>query len=136
MARTIHWYEHRAKKNGKNDFQANEQCSFYESYGKWEKHRDVKLVTTEAGTHYLVSEPNYHKTNFYFQNKPGYLGLSILEISKIVMYDFWYDYMKPKYGKIKIMVHGYFTFITYIKIEDIYAGITKDAETRFYTSDY
>ena len=34
-----------------------------------------------------MSEPNYHKINFYFQNKPGYSGLSILEISEIVMYD-------------------------------------------------
>ena len=41
-------------------------------------------------------------------NKPAYLGLSILEISKIIAYKFWYDYVKPQYGKkIKIMVHGY-----------------------------
>ena len=31
-------------------------------------------------------------------NKPIYLGLSILDISKILMYEFWYDYVKPKYG--------------------------------------
>ena len=41
-------------------------------------------------------------------NKPIYLGLSILEISKIIMYEFWYDYMKKKiwrYGKV--MLYGY-----------------------------
>ena len=34
-----------------------------------------------------------------FLNKPVYLGVSILELSKILMYEFWYDYVKPKYGK-------------------------------------
>ena len=32
-------------------------------------------------------------------NKPVYLGLSILELSKILMYEFWYDYVKPRHGK-------------------------------------
>ena len=55
----------------------------------------------------MVSEPNYHTTNFFsenlivielkktqtFMNKPVYLGLSILELSAIVMYKFWYDYV-------------------------------------------
>ena len=41
-------------------------------------------------------------------NKPVYLVLSILEINKIEMNKFWYDYIKPKYGqKSKITVHGY-----------------------------
>ena len=41
-------------------------------------------------------------------NKPIYLGLSILEISKIIIHEFWYHYVKPKRGqKSKIMLHGY-----------------------------
>ena len=41
-------------------------------------------------------------------NKPVYLGLSILELSKILMYEFWYDYVKPKYGKKeKILLYRY-----------------------------
>ena len=40
-------------------------------------------------------------------NKPFYLGLSILELSKIVMYEFWYDYVKPKYGKKAKLLYGY-----------------------------
>ena len=41
-------------------------------------------------------------------NKPVYLGLSILELSKILMYEFWYDYVKPRYGKkSKILLYGY-----------------------------
>ena len=60
----------------------------------------------------MVSEPNYHRNvfteNFWpieikrtqiLMSKPVYLGLSILEISKILMYEFWYDYVKPKYGE-------------------------------------
>ena len=76
------------------------------------KHRDIKLVTTDKKRSKLVSEPNYHTMNYISENlsiiemkkakvkmnKPIYLGLSILEISKLLMYEFWYDYMKPKYG--------------------------------------
>ena len=44
-------------------------------------------------------------------NKPLYLGLSILELSKILMYEFWYDYVKPKYfEKSKIVLYGYRQF--------------------------
>ena len=49
-------------------------------------------------------------------NKPIYLGLSILEISKILMYEFWYDYMKPKYGdNVKLCYMDTDSFIMYIK---------------------
>ena len=66
------------------------------------KHKDSKLVTTEARSNYSVSEPKYHKRNIFFWkfishrnektqifiNKPVCLGISILEISKIVTYEF------------------------------------------------
>ena len=66
-----------------------------------------------------------------FMNKAVYLGLSILEISIIVMYDLWYDYVKPKYGeKAKLCHMDTDSFIVYIKIEVIYADVTKDVETR------
>ena len=66
------------------------------------KHSDIKLVTTERRRNYLVLEPNYHTTKFFtgnllaieirkteiLMNKPIYLGLSILELSKILMYEF------------------------------------------------
>ena len=64
-------------------------------------------------------------------NKPVYLGLSILELSKILMYEFWYDYVKPKYGeKTKL------GFIVYIKTNDIYKDIAEDVESRFHTSNF
>ena len=76
------------------------------------KHRDIKLVIPDKRINQLVSEPNYHTTKWFSENllaiemkkikvkmnKPAYLGLSILEIGKTLMYKFWYDYMKPKYG--------------------------------------
>ena len=60
-------------------------------------------------------------------NKPVYLGLSILDLSKTVMYEFWYDYIKTKYderGKLCYMDTN--SFITHIKTEDIYKDILED----------
>ena len=52
-------------------------------------------------------------------NKPIYLGLSILEISKLLIYEFWYDYIKPKYGeKAKLCYINTDSFIIHIKIQD------------------
>ena len=73
---------------------------------------DIKLVITERRNNYLVSVLNYHTTKFFTENllvtemkkteilmhKTVYLELSILELSKILMYEFWYDYVKPKDG--------------------------------------
>ena len=70
-------------------------------------------------------------------NKPIYLGLSILEISKTLMYEIWYDYMKPKYGdNVKLCYMCTDSFIMHIKIEDIYKDIADDGEKRFDTSNY
>ena len=70
-------------------------------------------------------------------NKPIYLGLSILEISKTLMYEFWYDYMKPKYGdNVKLCYMDTDSFITHIKTEDFYKDIANDVERRFNTSNY
>ena len=70
-------------------------------------------------------------------NKPVHLGLSILELSKILMYEFSYDYVKPKYGeKVNFCYMDTNSFIVYIKTEDIYKDIVEDVETRFDTSNY
>ena len=115
------------------------------------KHRDIELVTTERRRNYLVSEPNYHTTKFFTEtllaiemkkteilmNKPVHLELSILELSKILMYEFWYDYVKPKYGeKAKLCYMDTDSFIVYIKTDDIYKDIKEDVETRSDTSNY
>ena len=70
-------------------------------------------------------------------NKPIYLGLSISEISKILMYEFWYDYMKPKYGdNVKLCYVDTDSFIMHIKTEDFYEDIANDVEKEFDTSNY
>ena len=70
-------------------------------------------------------------------NKPIYLGLSILEISKTLMYEFWYDYMKPKYNdKVKLCYMDTDSFIMNIKTNDFYKDISNDVENRFDTSNY
>ena len=115
------------------------------------KQRDIKLVSTERKRNCLVSEPNYHTTKLFIEyllaiemkkiqilmNKPAYLGLSILELGKILMYGFWYDYVKPRYGdKSKLCYMGIDSFIVHIKTDDIYKKIAKDVEPRFDTSNY
>ena len=69
-----------------------------------------------------------------FINKLIYLGLSILELSEILMYEFWYDYVKPKYGEKKNLCYMETNnFIVYIKTNDIYKDIAGEVETRFET---
>ena len=75
--------------------------------GNVRKHRDIILVTTERRRNYLISEPNFDTEKFFSKkllaielkkteihiNKPDYLGLSVLELSKILLCEFWYDYV-------------------------------------------
>ena len=115
------------------------------------KHRDIKLVTTDKKRNKLVSKPNYHTMNYISEdlsiiemnktkvrmNKPIYLRLSILDISKTLMYKFWYDYMKPKYGNdVKLCYMDTDSFIMSIKTEDFYKDIANDVEKKFDTSNY
>ena len=70
-------------------------------------------------------------------NKPIYLGLAILSLSKIEMYEYWYDEMKPKYGdRIRICYMDMDSFIMHIKTEDFYKDIAKDVEKKYDTSNY
>ena len=91
------------------------------------KYKKVKLITTERRGSYFVSEPNYHGIIFFLKtyqqqkrekliNKPVYLQFTIFELSKILLYQFWYDYVKPKYGeKAKLCYMDTNSFIAYIK---------------------
>ena len=70
-------------------------------------------------------------------HKPAHLGLPKLELSRTFMYEFWYDYVKPKYReKAKLCYMDKDTFIVYIKRDDVYKDIAEDVETRFDTSEY
>ena len=65
--------------------------------------------------------------------KPRYLGMSILDINKTLMYEFWYDYIRPKYGdRAKLCYTDTDTFVIHIITEDIY----DDVERQFDTSNY
>ena len=70
-------------------------------------------------------------------NKSVYLGLSILDLCKIVMYEFWYGYVNPKYDeKAKPCYMDTDSFIVHVKTDDIYDDIAEDFETRLDTSNY
>ena len=70
-------------------------------------------------------------------NKPAYLGLPILEISKRLMYEFWYDYIKPKYQQnVRLCYMDTDSFIINIKTKNVYEDIADDVEKRFDTSNY
>ena len=144
------------RKLAKNDFEKGffklmNNAVFGKTMENIRKHRDIKLVATDKKRSKLVSEPNYHTINYISENlsiiemnktkeklnKPIYLGLSILEISKLLMYELWYDYMKPKYGNnVKLCYMDTDSFIMNIKTEDFYKDIANDVEKRYDTSNY
>ena len=114
-------------------------------------HRDMKLVTSDKRRSILASEPNYRLTKYISKdllimemkkvevkmNKPIYLGQAILDISKTLMYEFWYDYIKPKYGdKARLCYMDTDSFVMNIKTEDFYKDIASDVERWFDTSNY
>ena len=70
-------------------------------------------------------------------NKPVYLGMSILDISRILIYEFWYDYIKLKYGnRAKLCYTNTDSFVIHILTEDFYEDISDDVERWFDTSNY
>ena len=115
------------------------------------KHRDVKLVTTDEKRSKLMSEPNNHTRKQFSENllavemkktkvkmnKPVYLGMSILDISKMVMYKFWYNYIKPKYGdRAKLCYTDTDSFTIHIITEDFFEDIADNVKKWFDTSNY
>ena len=116
------------------------------------KHRNIGLVMTEEKYLHMVMKPNF-KSGVLFgenlmgcqmgkikivMNKPVYLSQAILDLSKIVMYEFHYDYMIPKYGleKLKLCYMDTDSLVYDIKTEDFYTDIADDVEARFDTSGY
>ena len=144
------------RKKASNDFEKDffklmNNALFRKTMENVRKHRDIKLVKTDYKRNKLVSEPNYHAMNLISENlsiiemkkvkvkmnKPIYLGLSILEISKIIMYEFWYDSMKKKYGDmVKLCYMDTDSLIVNIKTKVFYKDIAQDVKERFDTSNY
>ena len=143
-------------KKASNDFEKDffklmNNAVFGKTMENVRKHRDIKLVKTDHKKNKSVSEPNYHTMKLISENlsiiemkkvkvkmkKPIYLGLSVLEISKTMMYEFWYDYVKKKYGDmVKLCYMGTDSLIMNIKTKDFYKDIAQDVEERFDTSNY
>ena len=115
------------------------------------KHRDIKLVRTDEKRSKLITEPNYHATKRFSENlltielrkakvkknNPAYLGMLILDISKTLMYKFWYDYIKPKYEhRAKLCYTDTDSFIIRIVTEDFHRDFADDIKKWFDTSNY
>ena len=112
---------------------------------------NVKLVNSEEKFKKLVAKPNYLSRKIFNKNlisahmkktsltmnKPVYLGMCILDLSKIIMFDFHYQYIKPKYGnQAKLLFTDTDSFLYEIQTEDFYKDIAGDVRDRFDTSDY
>ena len=115
------------------------------------KHSNIKLVRNPEAYLKLAMKPNF-KSGVQFSenlmscemgkikvvmNKPVYLGQAILDLSKIVMYEFHYDYMAPKYGeKLDLCYTDTDSLIYNIEMEDFYKDVAEDVPARFDTSGY
>ena len=116
------------------------------------KHRSIKLVNDKDEYLKNVMKPNFKSGTLLgpdlmgcemikvrvVMNKPVYLGQAILDLSKTIMYEFHYDYMKRKYpdDELKLCYMDTDSLIYSIKTEDFYKDIADDVETRFDTSGY
>ena len=122
------------RKQAKNDFEKKffklmNNSVFGKTMENVRNHRDIKLVTSDKQRNKLVSEPNYHSSKCISKdlmiiemkkvevkmNKLIYLGQAILDISKTIMYEFWYDYIKPKCSeKARLCYMDTDSFVIYI----------------------
>ena len=144
------------RKDARNDFEKDfykrmNNSVFGKTMENVRNHRDIKLVTTDKRRSILASEPNYHSTKYISKdllimemkktevkmNKPIYLGQAILDLSKTLMYEFWYDYIKPKYGdKARLCYMDTDSFVMNIKTDDFYKDINHDVDKWFDTSNF
>ena len=134
----------------KNFFKLMNNSVFGKTMENVRNHRGIKLVTTYEKLCKYVNEPNMMNIKCFSKellaiemkktvvkmHKALYLGLTILDLSKVTMYEFYYDYLKQKHGDD---VKSYYTdtdsFIIYVKTDDIYVDINNDVNERFDTSN-
>ena len=113
--------------------------------------KDIKLTSNRDKARKYVAKPNFQHLKIFNENlvaihmkrttltfnKPVYLGLSILDLSKGIMYDFHYDYMKPKYNEKASLLYTDTDSLVYeIETEDFYKDISDDVKDRFDTSNF
>ena len=112
---------------------------------------DIRLVNNEAKAKKLAAKPNFKHCNIFDENlvaihmkktklvfnKPVYLGMCILDLSKTLMYDFHYNYITPKYGeKAKLLFTDTDSLAYEIETEDFYRNISRDVASKFDTSNF
>ena len=139
------------RKEAKNEFEKDSfklmnNSVFGKTMENVREYRDIKLVTTEKRRIKLVSEPIYHTMKHFSDNllaiemnkarvkmnKPLNLGMSILDISKTLMYEFCYDYL----DKAKLCYMDTDSFVLNIFTEDFFEDIDNNVERWFDTSNY
>ena len=146
----------RLRTAAKNDFEEDfyklmNNSVFGKTMENIRKHRNIRLVNNRDEYLKTVMKPNFKSGTLLgdnlmacemgkvkvVMNKPVYLGQAILDLSKLIMYEFHYDYMLPKYGEnLKLCYMDTDSFVYDIKTEDFYKDIAEDVEKRFDTSGY
>ena len=142
------------RKEAKNEFEKDffklmNNSVFGKTVENVRNHRDIKLVTTNEKRKKYVSEPNFKSSKCFGEhlmaiemnktkvvmNKPIYLGQAILDLSKTLMYEFYFDYLKPLYkDKVKLCYMDTDSFILHIQTDDFYKDISNDVNEWFHTS--
>ena len=135
----------------KNFFKLMNNSVFGKTMENVRKYVDIKMVRDDKRARKLMNKPNFEGRTIFTPNlvaihmgktkvsmyKPKYLGMSILDISKTLMYEFHYGYMKPKYGdKVKLLFTDTDSFMYLIETEDFYEDILRDIHEWFDTSNY
>ena len=135
----------------KDFFKLMNNSVFGKTMEKIKNRVDIKLVNNKKQAEKLSAKPNFNHCNIFSEdlvaihmkktklvfNKPVYLGMCILDLSKTLMYDFHYSYIKQKYGdKAKLLFTDTDSLIYEIQTEDFYKDISADVKHRFDTSDW
>ena len=146
----------RLRKDAKNEFEKDffklmNNSVFGKTMENIRNHKNIKLVTSEKKYKKYVLKPNFKDSRAFSKHllamemgkteikmdRPVYLGQTILDLSKTLMYEFHYDYMRPKYGsKFKLCYMDTDSFVYEIETEDFYKDIAKDVKKMFHKSGY
>ena len=149
-------FNKRLRTAAKNDFEEDfyklmNNSVFGKTMENIRRHRDIRLVNNTKDYLKAVMRPNFKSGTLLgpdlmgcemgkvkvVMNKPVYLGQAILDLSKIIMYEFHYDYMLPKYGNnIKLCYMDRDSLVYDIETKDFYKDIAEGVEARFDTSGY
>ena len=112
---------------------------------------DIKLVNDAKKARKLISKPTYERATIFSKelvaihmkktkivfNKPVYIGVCVLDLSKTLMYDFHYNYIVPKYGNRQKLLFTDTDSLAYeMKTEDFFKDINDDVLKKFDTSGY